>query len=334
MKKITFFYLVACMAISSVVYGQDTEDTATIDYIPEISLDTRLGFNQCFTDKSGRFYSDGVYLNVDGIISPHFSYSTSLKIFTPDYFGEDFSGLDAINWLLLTYEIGDFSISVGKDAVFTGSFEYDANDIDSYFEMNSLFYNYFDCWQWGISAAWYPTETQTLSLQVTNSPLSYEPNQFAYNLAWRGEWDFYESYWTANLWQYDADKYIKSLNFGNCFYFGDFSMVVDYTTRATALNTLFTEDFSALAMPAYEAADWCRLFVKFGYERASEIMDYEFVGDNIFYGVGAEFFPLKENKNIRFHTYWTHNTEYSGCHIFNMGFTWKMDLTKAIKNIL
>lgn len=334
MKKITLFYLVACMAISSVVYGQDNSDSAAIDYIPEITLDTRLGFNQCFTDKSGRFYSDGIYLNIDGIISPHFSYSSSIKILTPDYFSEEFSGLDAINWLLLTYEIGDFSISVGKDAVFTGSFEYDANDIDSYFDMNSLFYNYFDCWQWGLSAAWYPTETQTIALQVTNSPLSYEPNHFAYNLAWRGEWDFYESYWTANMWQQDTGGFIKALNFGNCFYFGDFSIILDYTTRATSLNTLFKEDFSALAMPAYEPAEWCRIFAKVGYERASEILDYEFVGDNLFYGAGAEFFPLKENKNVRLHTYWTHNTEYSGCHIFNVGLTWKMDLTKAVKNIL
>lgn len=334
MKKLFPFYLVVFMAISSVSRAQEAKDSAEVDYIPEISLDTRLGFNQCLTDKSGRFYSDGIYLNIDGNISPHFSYSSNIRIFSPDYLGEDVSTLDAINWLLITYEIGDFSFSAGKDGVYVGGFEYDANEIDTYFDMSSLFYNYFECWQWGVSAAWYPAEGQSLMLQINNSPLSFEENHFGYNLAWRGEWDCYESYWSANLWQYDRGKYVKSLNFGNMFYVGDFSILADYMTRSTSLSTLFSEDFTAVLQPAYEGVEWGRFFAKVGYERGSEIIDYEFVGDNLYYGVGAEFFPLKENKDIRLHATWSHNTQYSGCHQINVGLTWKMDLTKAVKHIL
>jgi hypothetical protein len=322
------------MAISSVSHAQEAKDSAAVDYIPEISLDTRLGYNQCLTDKSGRFYSDGIYLNLDGYISPHFSYSSNVKLFTPESFEDGYSGIDAINWLQLTYEIGDFSISAGKDAIFVGSFEYEAYDLDAYYDMYSLFYNYFDCWQWGVSAAWYPAENQSIQIQVANSPLSYEENHFAYSLAWRGGWDWYESYWSANLWQYDSGKYVKSLNLGNMFYLGDFSILADYMTRSASFNTLFSEDFTAVLQPAYEGLEWGRFFVKAGYERASEIIDYEFTGDNLFYGLGAEFFPLKENRNIRLHTTWTHNTQYSGCHILNIGLTWKMDLTRTVKNIL
>ena len=331
MKKFTLFYLVVFMTISSVISAQETQDTVAIDYIPEISLDTRFGFNQCLTDKSGRFYSDGVYLNIDGIISPHFSYSSNVKFLTPESFGDEYSGIDAINWLLLTYEIGDFSISAGKDGIFVGSFEYEIYDLDAYFDMSSLFYNYFDCWQWGVSAAWSPAENQSIKIQVANSPLSYEDNHFAYSLAWRGGWDWYESYWSANMWQYDTDRFVKSLNFGNMFYFGDFSLMLDYMTRSRELNTLFTEDFTLLAEPSYGGIEWCRIFGKVGFERASDFIDYEFVGDNLYYGLGAEFFPLKENKDIRIHAAWTHNTGYSGCHQLNIGLTWKMNLTKALK---
>ena len=35
----------------------------------------------------------------------------------------------------------------GKDALLVGSFEYDAYDLDTYYDMNSTFYNEFDCWQ-------------------------------------------------------------------------------------------------------------------------------------------------------------------------------------------
>lgn len=331
MKKFTLFYLVVFMAISSVSRAQEAKDSAAVDYIPEISLDTRLGFNQCLTDKSGRFYSDGIYLNLDGIISPHFSYSSNVKLFTPESFEEGYSGIDAINWLILTYETENFSISAGKEDVFVGSFEYDAYDLNAYYDMYSLFYNYFECWQWGVSAAWYPAENQSILIQATNSPLSYEDNHFAYSLAWRGGWDWYESYWSANMWQYDTDKFIKSLNLGNMFYIGDFTLMLDYMTRSRSIKSLFAEEFNILAEPSYSGLEWCRIFGKMGFERVSDIIDYEFVGDNLYYGLGAEFFPLKENKDIRIHAVWTHNTEYSGCHQLNIGLTWKINLTKALK---
>ncbi len=324
MKKLFPFYLVVFMTISSAIFAQEAEDTTAIDYIPEISLDTRLGFNQSITDKSGRFYSDGIYLNIDGNISPHFSYSSNIKFLSPEY-GSN------ICWLLLTYENDWFSISAGKDAIFVGGFEYDAMEVDTYFDMSSLFYNSFDCWQWGASAAFYPAEGHSILLQVANSPLAYDPNNFAYALAWRSECDWYESYWSVNLWQYDKGAFVKALNLGNKFHMGDFSLVLDYMTRSYEFNNLFTEDFTALAMPSYEGCSWCRPFLKVGFERASDILEYDFVGDNLFYGVGAEFFPVRNYRDLRVFATWTHNTEYTQSHQINIGATWRMDLTKALR---
>ena len=102
-------------------------------------------------------------------------------------------------------------------------------------------------------------------------------------------------------------------------------------TRSYELNTLFTEDFTALAMPSYEGCSWCRPFLKVGFERASEILEYDFVGDNLFYGVGAEFFPIRNYKELRLFATWTHNTEYTQSHQINIGATWRIDLTKALR---
>mgnify|MGYP003312566290 CR=1 FL=1 len=95
-----------------------------IDYMPDISLDTRFGYNQFFTDGGGRFMGDGLYLDINGYISPHFSYSFNHRIASTYY--EDNAGFEGTNWLTLTYETDNFAFTAGKDALLMGSFEYDA----------------------------------------------------------------------------------------------------------------------------------------------------------------------------------------------------------------
>ena len=164
--KIFFVFLGVVLAtIGSAVRAQEVDSMAplqksswgdakteeVIDYVPEISLDTRFGYNQYFTDGSGRFGGDGLYLDINGYISPHISYSLNHRIASTYY--EDNSGFNGTNWMTLTYETDDFAFTAGKDALLVGSFEYDAYDLDTYYDMNSMFYNMLDCWQWGVSAS-------------------------------------------------------------------------------------------------------------------------------------------------------------------------------------
>ena len=312
----------------------DAKTNEVVDYMPDISLDTRFGFRQDFKDMTGRFYGDGLYLDVNGYISPHFSYSLNHRICST-YYGEDISGFDATNWLTLTYEIGDFSVTAGKDGLLVGSFEYDAYDLDSYYDMNSMFYNMLDCWQWGVSGAWYPADGQSVLVQAANSPFSYgEPNLFAYAAAWRGEWDCYESYWSANLWQFTKGKYVKALNLGNRFYFGDFTLDLEFMTRAAELKGLFSKDFTAIVAPSYEWI-WGRAFAKVAFEHVDAELPYELAynaGGRFVYGAGLEFFPLKEDKDIRIHAAWM--TNCWGPATLDIGLTWKFDLTGAAKYLL
>ena len=157
MKKFLVFLGIVLSTICSAVRAQE------VDYIPDISLDMRGGYEQDFSGGAGRFFGDGLYLNVDGIISSSLSYSFNHRLASSYY--EDNSGFNGTNWLTLTYETGDFAFTAGKDGLLFGSFEYDAYDLDSYYDMNSAFYNEFDCWQWGVSAAWYPAEDHEFLLQ-------------------------------------------------------------------------------------------------------------------------------------------------------------------------
>jgi hypothetical protein len=345
MKRFFVFLGVVLATIGSAVRAQEADsmaqlqksswgDAKTMDvneYIPDVSVHARMGYEHDFLEQVGRFDSNGLYLGIDGKISPNFSYSFYHCIATDD--GGDF--FTNTNWLTVTYENDFMAIKAGKDNVLVGSFEYDAYDVDSYWFMNSSFWNAFDSWQWGASASFYPADDHELTIQACNSPFSFgEPNLFAYALCWRGEMDFFESYWTANLWQYDTGSYMKSVNLGNRFSFDDFSVDLEYMTRATDLKNLFTQDFTLMAAPSYEFADWGRVTGKFGWEKCGEdaLMGYGYDGSYMFYGLAAEFFPIEDYEDLRVHASWGH-----GCnrpHVFNIGVTWKFSLTDTVKKIV
>ena len=344
MKRLFVFLGVVLMTIGSAVRAQEVDSMAPlqksswgdaktdemIDYMPDTSLDTRFGYNHSFTDKSGRLAGDGLYLDINGYLSPNFSYSLNYRIASNYY--EDNSGFNGINWMTLTYEIGDFSFTAGKDALLVGSFEYDAYDLDSYYDMNSMFYNTRDCWQWGVSAAWYPGECHSILLQASESPFRTEDmNLFSYALGWRCESEYYESYWTANMWEYGKGKFLKSLNIGNRINLGCFSCDIEYMTRAADFKNFFVNDFTAIVSPSVDICGWVRLFAKCGYERVREEVMFEDFDTNLFYGGGVEFFPLREDKDVRIHAAWSDN-EFFGNNL-NVGLTWRFNVTKAAKHM-
>ena len=331
MRKLFVFLGIVFMAIGSAASAQEVESTVPMqksswgdaktsefaDYIPEISLDMRGGFRIDSENESGRFAGDDLNIDINGYISPNFSYSFNHRI-ASSYYGEA-SGFNATNWLTLTYEGESFSLTVGKDALLMGSFEYDAYDLDAYYEMNSAFYNEFDCWQWGASAAWYPAEDHEIIFQAARSPFCFADKEYAsFALGWRGAWDWYESYWTANLWQYSDDGFVKAVNLGNRFCFGGFTVDLDLMGRFGELEEPLCGMTASLA-PSYQLGEWGRIFAKAGLDMLED-------GDNFFCGGGFEYFPLKENKDIRLHAAYTHNP-YTIGNMFSLGLTWKMKLS-------
>ena len=345
MKRFFVFLGVVTATIGSAVRAQEVDSMAQlqksswgdakteelVEYIPDVHIHSRMGYEHDFSEQVGRFDGNGLYLGIDGKISPNFSYSFYHNIATEN--GGDF--FSNTNWLTLVYENDFMSIKAGKDGVLLGSFEYDAYDIDSYYFMNSSFWNAFDCWQWGVSASFYPADDHEIAIQACNSPLSWgEPNLFAYALGWRAEMDWFESYWTANLWQYEQGHYMKLLNFGNRFSFDDFSFDFEYMTRATDLKDLFARDFTLMIAPSYEFSDWGCIKGRFGWEKCGEdaLMEYGYDGSYMFYGLAAEFFPIEDYEDLRIHASWGHGCNRS--HILNIGVTWKFSLTQTVKDIV
>ena len=346
--------------LSEPSFGEDGNAQQVVDFTPQISIDSRFGYDRVVPGGPAGFGGDGVYLNIDGKIAKNFSYSLCQRFFSAH--GEDDSVFDNTDWLTLSYDVGQFSFTAGKDIVMLGSYEYDAYDIDSYFDMNSMFYNSFGCYQWGAKVAWAPSDNGSLAFQVTNSPFSVYPkedNLYAYNLAWSDDYDFYTSIWSVNMFEYMPGKFVKCLALGNMFYIGNLSLGLDCITLDTNLKDRKNDQFVINFMPSYEFGNRFRLFGKLGWECVGEDVPYDFWGEYLsademilaneeniytlpaflvagkdywFYGAGLEYFPLKENDSVRLHAVWASNN-YTNRHSINIGLTWKFDVVGAIKHI-
>lgn len=374
MKKLLTFLVAMFIVAGSTVRAQEVNSSATqsgassvedvtmknvVDGEPKISLDARFGYEHQSSDRRGGFGGDGFLLNVDGKIGKSFSYSLCHSLVSPA--GEDTNIFDATRWLTLSYDWGNFTFTAGKDALMVGSFEYDAYELDCYYEMGSMFNYNINCWLWGASAMWTNNaETTSFAFQVANSPFAFAPkedNLFAYSLGWYGSWEQYESIWSVNMMEYEPGKFVKMLALGNMFYLGNFELMIDYITRSTDFSKGLGEDYTLTVQPAYNFGESLRLFGRFGVEKTADDVPYDFLGeylsveekvlandDNtcvipaylangkeyIYYGAGLEYFPLKEDKNVRLHAVWASNN-YTKRHMINVGLTWKFDVLGAMK---
>jgi hypothetical protein len=347
--------------LSEPSFGEDGNAQQVVDYTPLISIDSRFGYDRVVSGGPAGFGGDGLYLNIDGKISKNLSYSLCQRFFSSQ--GDDDSAFDNTDWLTLSYEVGSFSFTAGKDVVMVGSFEYDAYDIDSYFDMNSMFYNTFGCYQWGVKAAWTPSEERSIALQVTNSPFSFYPredNLYAYNLAWSDGWDCYSSLWSVNMFEYEHGKFVKCIALGNMFYIGNLSLGLDCIALDANLKDRVDDQLTINFMPSYEFGNKFRLFGKLGWERVGEDLPYDFTGEYLsaedmalaneeniytlpaflvagqdywFYGAGLEYFPIKDNDSVRLHAVWASNN-FTNRHSINVGLTWKFDVVGAIKHVV
>ena len=370
MKKLFTFLGVMLIMAGSALCAQEVYSSAPLqtsvshedtsledgeDWIPSISLDSRFSYNRVIPGSKAGFGGDGLYLNIDGKISKNFSYSLCQKFFSAQ--GEDDSTFDNTDWLTLSYDLGNFTFTAGKDVLLLGSYEYDAYDIDSYFDMNSLFYNSFSAYQWGVKALWSnKEESSSVAIQVTTSPFSYSPredNIYSYNIGWYSALDWYESIWSVNFMEYEPGKYVKVLALGNMFHMGDFTLGLDCISRGVKFAA--DDEVTITLMPSYEF-DKVRLFGKVGWEYRSTDVPYDFWGeyysnedmiianeecdttlpaflitgkDYLFYGLGVEYYPVD---SVRLHAVWGSNN-YTKRHTLNVGLTWRFDVVNAISRI-
>ena len=133
MKRLFVFLGVVFMTIGSAVSAQEVDSIAPLqksswgdaktsemsDYIPDVALSMRGSYNQDFAEKAGRFCGDGIYLDINGKITPSLSYSINQTI--ASRYIDDLAGFNGINWMTLHYEIGESSDALARRQIRLGN---------------------------------------------------------------------------------------------------------------------------------------------------------------------------------------------------------------------
>ncbi len=268
-----------------------------------------------------------VYTLLEGDLGEHFSYSVCNHWLNDDpaslYQNTWHSdSLDWCDWANVTASFGNWSFTLGKDCMAIGTFEEDAYDFDSYWELSSTFWNNFVAYQWGGKVAYTtPSENTTFALQLSSSPFDIKPFETglkAVNLKWTGEYGIYSPIWSVNTVQFGkgGSENLNLFMFGNQLAISEsVSFAFDWIYRiggasrtapgASADSEKYCDNEGHTLTFAVNAdiCDHLSIMAKYGFENAKGIKDdlLEIPDKYEFGGLCLQYYPLRNSQDLRIH---------------------------------
>ena len=241
---------------------------------------TRLDLNPYLPVKDGGYRGfdlggSSLYAVFDGGFGESdFSYSVEAHLLSSDpaalyrntFRSDDVNWLD---WANITYAPSNLYLTVGKQVMSIGSFEFDPYDFDNHINLCSTLWNNSQVYQWGAAAGWTSNDESTdLSLQVVTSPYGERPFKsglYAFSAMWKGEYGPWMPMWSVGAIGYDKRAYTGLIALGNQFTAGDFTIGLDWSTRGYDFD--FTES-SYIASLEWAPSEKFSLTGKAGFEKA------------------------------------------------------------------
>lgn len=332
-----------------------SQEANTSDNVPVLIIAPRFDVNPYFqTGSEGirgvDFGNSSLYTLFEGSIGENFSYSMSNHWLSTDpaslyqnAFRSD--DVDFIDWLTLSYSVGNFTFTVGKDMLAVGGYELDPMDVDQHPLLCSTFWHNCAIYQWGGRVEYMTAdEASSVAFQFATSPFGCRPFKsklFTYSLVWYGEYGCFAPIWSANLIEYERGNFVKMASLGNGFYFGDATIELDLMYKHLNYEGS-NHEFTAACKFNYNFNDKVEIFAKGGYEYRSGMDiygwedDFGFFPTDIshsnyaFYGAGVHFYPLKNSTDLRLHTVLASNN-YAKTLAVNVGVTYLFNLTETIR---
>ena len=274
-----------------------------------------------------------LYTLVEGDLGEYLSYSISNHWVSDDtraLYANTWRAESAnwCDWAYLSLNLGNWTFTAGKDVIATGSFEIDRNDWDSFWEINTSFWNNAQVYQWGGKVTYtLPSESSAFSFQAASSPFNYKPfdsGLMSYALMWAGDYDIYRSLWSANLIQYGNEKgdNIKMFASGNQLDATDwltleFNYIFGYSQEAASHTFDYSADFFI--------SDHLELFAKGGYEVGGMEL-FEMPYERYYAGAVLEYYPLADSQDLRLHALAGYDSIDGP--LFSGGITYNFNLTK------
>ncbi len=252
-----------------------------------------------------------LYSFFEGDISDHFSFFVCNHWLSTDPVGlykDTFFYSNTNNWLdflYFTYKTGWFSLTLGKDVIHLGGWEYDPYDVYCHSALMSSQWNGLPAYQWGASMAFdLPWEDNSIDVQMVSSPFgerTFASGLFTWALRWCGSIGPWSPIWGVALFQDNpADR-------------AHLIPVVDISNRF-ALNDNFRLDLSYRYGVGGNGDEFPLLspghvgIAELNFTDNNEKVDvfakgiYEYSalkGHNWIAGGGIHWYPLRNSQNLR-----------------------------------
>lgn len=315
MKKTLFS--IAAVLLGFLAHSQEADSLGRFAEVTVISrLDANPSYNSADSDFGFDLGNTSIYTLFEGSLSEHFSWTVANHWFHAESDGDygwpyKYLGYsDTTNWLdycTLDFSLGNWGLTIGKDMIATGGFEYEDWDWDIYPVFSSPLANTMSCYQWGGTVS-YTTSSglSNFSTQMTSSPFGEHPfssGLWAYSAKWRGEYGVFSNIWSASALETAEGEYMYIFWLGQQLNLDSWSATLDLSNAYGS-----DEDFSASALRGGTAA----LTLKYAPSerfnvsaRGSYILtgDEEFTPSHWTAGAIAEFYPLNESDDLRLHAF-------------------------------
>ena len=205
-----------------------------------------------------------------------------------------------VDWAYLTATLGNFSLSLGKQPMAFGGFEFDAYDFESHSFIATSTWNNLQVYQWGAKLGWADEEeTTSFSAQVTTSPFGERPfssKLFNYAFEWRGEFDTFHTIWAFNAIQRDVKDFIPVVTLGTRYDLNDsFTAGLDVFSCVGDEENMVMNGLTMVPSLAFHPSEAFEIKARLGGEIAKS------GNKDLVAGLDGFWFPVEDNENLRLH---------------------------------
>ena len=303
MKRL--FVLFAFLLVSCAVFAQDEkpQSEGTLLIVPRLDVDPAYGLGE--NSWSVDLGTTSFYTFFDGNLGDHFSFSLGNHwlAFSELSFGDTESlyrnsGRAYVNnwvdWANITFSFGGFFVNLGKDYIHFATYEIDAYDHDSHWQINSAMWNNYQVYQWGGRIGWADEDEETKLMLEISSDQTWEKafeirplDQYAYTL--------------YGLHEFGGLSAMASISKCCLGVMGAMGLQTEFGDGISlGIDGYAAKSYYGAALKAgFAPTDHFDLFVKIGYERG----DNELVlsGDRFYTGAGCYWYPLRDSQDLRVH---------------------------------
>ena len=223
---------------------------------------------------------------------------------------------DSTNWLdwaYLTYSVGGFAFTVGKDMVTTGGLEFDDYDFEVHPSLVSSYWQNFSCYQWGAKVAWTtPSESDSFGFQFTTSPYGERPfasKLFNYSVEWRGEHGPLETIWSATAVGVDKGEFQPVFTLGQRLNFDSWTFGLDAFSVVGDELDILRKGITLMPSVTFSPSDDFNILVKGGFENSTvETVAADLPVKRWWGGFAFHWFPVE---NLRVHAVASYDHAFS-----------------------